>query len=918
QVFDCVRALAAGPAARRRLHLTAVLDGTLPAAGSAVTCPARAGVLGVLRAARAEHPRWEVRCLDLEATGGVADVRGGGDAAGRGAERGADAETVLGAPSGRPVLARRAGRWLTQVFRPLPDAAGQGAASPWRARGVHLIAGGAGGIGYALSRHLARTTAADVVWLGRRPATDATVTERLAAVEAAGGRARYVQGDVSRPEDVRAALAVAHASFGPVTTAVHAALDLRDRTLAFAGADDLRSAMLAKDRGVRVLHEILRDEPLDHFVLFSSAVSAIDSPGQAAYAAASTVEDALGRALHARGSVPVTVVNWGYWGSVGAVAGPQRARAMAETGVGSIEPADGFAALERILAARTPQALVARATPRALRDLGLVVEEAAAEKPGAEEAFARDAFVGEAVGGDTVVGGAVAQEAEPVAGKDPLDTLAGALLAAELTAAGALPAPGERLPAATTAQRLAVQPAPHRLFEALLPVLERAGAVRRDGSDLVGTGPVPVPPAAVPEAEEDLLRRCTAALPDVLAGRRNPLEVLFPGGSTDGLARFYGGGPAERAANRDLAARVRRHVDATGSGARILEIGAGTGATTRVVLAALADAAPLAYSFTDLSPTFLRQAEDTLRPDAPPSVALEFARFDVEQDPAAQGFGADHDVVIVAGVLHATTDVTTALRNAARLLRPGGLLLVHETTGHSDFLTLTFGLTQGWWRYQDPELRLPHSPLLAPATWRTVAGEAGLDDVEVRTSGTADGPATPCLLTARRTRPTGEQDPTATVTPDTARQYVRSVFADVLRHDPENLGDHTAFDEFGVDSLVSLTLVARFEADLGPLPSTLLFEHLTIAALADHLRTERADRLAAATAPQRAAAPTVSAVPTAQAVPAASTESTASAPADDLAVRKEPAVPNGPAVPDGSDVPAGLSDRPVPETRPGI
>ncbi|NED16930.1 SDR family NAD(P)-dependent oxidoreductase, partial [Streptomyces sp. SID9913] len=442
-------------AARRPLDLTAVLDGTLPAAGTAVTCPARAGVLGVLRTARAEHPSWDVRCLDLETAGDV--------------EPEAGAETVLRAPSGHPVLARRAGRWLTQVFRPLPDGTGQIAASPWRPRGVHLIAGGAGGIGYALSRHLARTTAADVVWLGRRPATDAAVTERLAAVEAAGGRARYVQGDVSRPDDVRAALAVAHASFGPVTTAVHAALDLRDRTLAFAAADDLRSAMLAKDRGVRVLHEVLRDEPLDHFVLFSSAVSAIDSPGQAAYAAASTVEDALGRALHARGPVPVTVVNWGYWGSVGAVADPRRARAMAETGVGSIEPADGFAALERILAARTPQALVARATPRALRELGLVVEEAAAGKPVAE-----DTFVGEAV-----VGEAVSLEAESVAGKDPLDTLAGALLAAELTAAGALPAPGERLPAATTAQRLAVQPAHRRLFEALLPVLERAGAVRR-------------------------------------------------------------------------------------------------------------------------------------------------------------------------------------------------------------------------------------------------------------------------------------------------------------------------------------------------------------------------------------------------------------------------------------------------------
>src|SRR5690606_40985917 len=129
------------------------------------------------------------------------------------------------------------------------------------------------------------------------------------------------------------------------------------------------------------------------------------------------------------------------------------------------------------------------------------------------------------------------------------------------------------------------------------------------------------------------------------------------------------------------------------------------------------------------------------------------------------------------------------------------------------------------------------------------------------------GPDEHCRRTSRRARPAGKPDPAVTVTTDTARQYVRSVFADVLRHDPENLGDHTAFDEFGVDSLVSLTLVARFEADLGPLPSTLLFEHLTIAALADHLRTDRAARMAAATAPQRAAAPPPSAARAAPAVP---------------------------------------------------
>ncbi|MFE3599909.1 SDR family NAD(P)-dependent oxidoreductase [Streptomyces sp. NPDC059142] len=824
QVFDCVRVLAQGPAARRPLNLTAVLEGVLPAGGRPVTAPARAGILGVLRAAGAEHPHWQVRGLDL------------GDAG---------VEALLRAPAGHPAPAWRDGRWLTRVFRPLTAApttarlpqAGTATpggpaspASPWRDRGVHLIAGGAGGIGFALSLYLARHTSADLVWLGRRPA-DAEVAARLAEVEAAGGRVRYVRGDVAEPRDVRAALAVAHTEFGPVTCAVHAALELRDRTLAFADADDLRATLRPKARGVRVLHDVLRDEPLDHFVLFSSAASAIDSPGQAAYAAASSVEDALGQALHAAGPVPVTVVNWGYWGSVGVVAAPERARIMAAAGVGSVEPADGFAALGQILTARVPQALVARATPEALSRLGVTVREPA---------------------------------------EDSLESLAGALLAAELTAAGVLPAPGAGCSATTMAERLGVVPAHRRLFDALLPILERAGAVRCEGADLIGlggTGPAGAParPHASVEAQEQLLRRCVAALPEVLAGRRNPLEVLFPGGSTDLLARFYGGGAAERAANQELAARVRSQVDACGPGARVLEIGAGTGATTRHVLAALDGAAPVEYVFTDLSASFLRQGEQALRAHAPDAVTLRYARFDAEREPAVQGFGADHDAVVVAGVLHATSDVTAALRHAAELLRPGGLLLVHETTGRSDFLTLTFGLTEGWWRYQDPELRQPHSPLLTPGTWHAVAGKAGLTDVEV-TAAAATGAAGPCLLTARREPAAVTPDQVSTApdpavpTPEAARHYVRAVFAEVLRHDPEDLGDHAAFDDFGIDSLVSLTLIGRFEADLGALPSTLLFEHLTIAALADHLRAMRPTELAAATGTPRTGPGTISEV----------------------------------------------------------
>lgn len=41
------------------------------------------------------------------------------------------------------------------------------------------------------------------------------------------------------------------------------------------------------------------------------------------------------------------------------------------------------------------------------------------------------------------------------------------------------------------------------------------------------------------------------------------------------------------------------------------------------------------------------------------------------------------------------------------MLRRGGVIIANELTTKTDFLTLTFGLTDGWWLYDDPQWRMP-------------------------------------------------------------------------------------------------------------------------------------------------------------------------------------------------------------------
>ena len=43
----------------------------------------------------------------------------------------------------------------------------------------------------------------------------------------------------------------------------------------------------------------------------------------------------------------------------------------------------------------------------------------------------------------------------------------------------------------------------------------------------------------------------------------------------------------------------------------------------------------------------------------------------------------------------------------------GGLAIANELTTKTEFLTLTFGLTDGWWLFEDADRRMPGAPLLS-------------------------------------------------------------------------------------------------------------------------------------------------------------------------------------------------------------
>ncbi|OAQ63678.2 polyketide synthase [Pochonia chlamydosporia 170] len=205
---------------------------------------------------------------------------------------------------------------------------------------------------------------------------------------------------------------------------------------------------------------------------------------------------------------------------------------------------------------------------------------------------------------------------------------------------------------------------------------------------------------------------CATAIEKVLKN----IDNIFTG-STDGLEMLLADNTltniytATDASNRS---GFISHLAHSKPNLRILEIGAGTGASTASFLKhlILPVGHPLysKYTFTDISSGFFVGAKERLE---------------------EQGFKEDekYDLIIATNVLHATKSLHDALCNARKLLdHRDGRLLLHELNSPSKWPNYIFGLLAGWW-YGAADGR-PDEPYVTPERWGEEMEKAGFDGLE--------------------------------------------------------------------------------------------------------------------------------------------------------------------------------------------
>lgn len=217
-----------------------------------------------------------------------------------------------------------------------------------RRDGTYLVTGGLGALGLSLAEHMAQRGAGGLVLLGRS-APKADAQARIDALAALGMNIRSFAVDVSDRAALEDVLADVRSTMPDLRGVIHAAGLLDDALIDNMTEDQLARVLAPKIDGALALDALTQNDPLDLFVLFSSAAALFGNAGQAAYAAGNAGLDALAEARRARGK-PALSVQWGPFADIGlAAADAKRGDRLDERGMGNFSAEDGWLALSRFL-----------------------------------------------------------------------------------------------------------------------------------------------------------------------------------------------------------------------------------------------------------------------------------------------------------------------------------------------------------------------------------------------------------------------------------------------------------------------------------------------------------------------------------------------------------------------------------------
>ncbi|MBD1559673.1 SDR family NAD(P)-dependent oxidoreductase [Vibrio sp. S9_S30] len=795
-------------------------------------------------------------------------------------------------------IAYRQGQWFVQQLYPYtpPSVSSE----PYRDGGVYVVVGGAGGLGQVWSEMMIKTHQAHVVWIGRRE-QDAEISDAMESLAQYGPKPWYLCADASDPVAMRDALDSIKLRHSHIHGVVHSALVLQDRSLARMSQDEFLGCLSAKVDISLCLAQTFKAESLDFALFFSSLIAFTRNPGQANYATGSVFEDVFATQINRHWSCKVSVINWGYWGDVGAVSDASYRHRMEKAGILSIQPEPAMAAIHHLLSSDEPQLGFIRVDSRA--QIGGVNEHAQITRAQELQYVLPDI---QAEFDLAYQEGAARQQALRHLGQldqQANQTLTEALLpllAVQLRAAGVFAGhTGSEVSISDlvgSIQGLGLSAYHMTMFSQWLTysveLLQQAGWIKQVGQRLLSLQPAQTLDADtcwqrwkqycqhnqdnnLIAAKATLLDAMITALPDIITGKIKATDIMFPQSSMALVEGVYKNNEVSDYFNHDVALAVCSAIRAWqqqghGRKLRILEIGAGTGGTTAGLLEKLRPFAPqiAEYCYTDVSQAFLNHAQTHYVADFP---FIKTQLLNIEQPLLTQGVSTgSYDIVIAAQVLHATKSISTTLAHTKALLKRNGVLILNELSERSVYSHLTFGLLDGWWLYQDAALRMPYSPGLSSSGWQLCLAAQGfsqsyfpapqshgmgqqiviaISDGNYMIPKQVDSTDLPLDVGKPAAQKTQSVSAATRSSGQVAQQLtqvntvIMQAFSAALKVPTASIDPTEAFSDYGLDSITGVNVAQTISTELDvDLNTTALFDYVNVEQLAQYVVSLLSDK----------------------------------------------------------------------------
>ncbi len=573
-----------------------------------------------------------------------------------------------------------------------------------------LILGGAGGIGYELSKYLVSNKKCNLVWMGR--STEEACMRQLESIRNMGGKIIYIQADATDIESLSEGMSQLPDDIN-ITGVIHCAIILKDSLLSNMSEEDFVQVFDTKVLAMKNLLHKLNMEYCKFVINFSSECVFRGSPAQANYVAACRYLDAYLMKECKQRDMILKNINWGFWGESGIVSKGDYAKRLKSIGLFSFSNEEGIRIFDRILASEDQEIIAIKINDQYERKVCInrYVE------------LRREAF-------DTELVDQSIHEAD--------------LQFMNHYDYSEIKRYYNEFPQMIDYAKLIAFFIQKEVLE-----LDETQVVKKFPKYIKALKEIQHNPAADVSSFDDISFRnglnhgirAWYEFVDIVRNRGKEIlegaikfsDAFFEKGSNDIVEGIYRYNPVSTYYNNKMAVLIRSIVHSMTTidkkKIRILEFGAGTGSTSEIVLNALKPyEKQIEYVFTDVSMHFLQIARNKFQEEYD---FVQYRLFDftkpIEEQSIEQG---SFDIILGTNAIHICSSISKVLTNLGQALAPNGYLCINELTSSHEALTVAFGLFTGWWDYEDEKLRIKNSPLLKKEQWIDLLKNTGYRNVQ--------------------------------------------------------------------------------------------------------------------------------------------------------------------------------------------